>query len=76
MSKENNLNDFLTDLGSAIKDKRGKGTINAQDFADEIRAIEPLLDTLDITENGEHNVKDYKNVSFVNAMFITGYDQK
>lgn len=66
MSKENNLTDFLTDLGSAIKDKRGTGNpINAQDFASEVRAIEPLLDTLDITENGKHDVKDYKNVSVI-----------
>lgn len=63
MSKENNLTDFLTDVASAIKDKRGIGSVNAQNFSTEIRAIEPLLDTLDITENGEHNVKDYKNVS-------------
>ena len=63
MAKENNLTDFLTDVASAIKDKRGIGSVNAQDFSTEIRAIEPLLDTLDITENGEHDVKDYKNVS-------------
>ena len=63
MSKENNLTDFLTDVASAIKDKRGIGSVNAQNFSTEIRAIEPLLDTLNITENGKHNVKDYKNVS-------------
>lgn len=64
MSKENNLTDFLTDVASAIKDKRGTGNpINAQDFASEIRAIEPLLDTINITKNGEHDVKDYKKAS-------------
>lgn len=65
MSKENNLTDFLTDVASAIKDKRGIGSVNAQNFSTEIRAIEPLLDTLNITENGKHDVKDYKNVSVV-----------
>ena len=64
MSKENNLNDFLTDVGSAIKEKRGTGNpINAQNFSTEIRAIEPLLDTLSISENGEHDVKNYKKVN-------------
>lgn len=65
MSKENNLTDFLTDLASAIKDKRGIGSVNAQDFSTEIRAIEPLLDTINITENGLHDVKNYKNASVV-----------
>lgn len=64
MSKENNLTDFLTDLASAIRDKRGKADfINAQDFASEVRAIEPLLDTLNITSNGKYDVKNYKNIN-------------
>lgn len=63
MSKENNLTDFLTDVASAIKDKRGIGSVNAQNFSTEIRAIEPLFDTINITSNGKVDVKNYRNAS-------------
>lgn len=40
MGKDNNLNDFLTDLADAIREKKGTTEpINAQNFADEIRGI-------------------------------------
>lgn len=74
MSKENNLTDFLTDLGSAIKDMRGTGKkINAQDYSKEVRAIGPLQNYIDINSNGEHDVKDYKIARVVveNADYLT-----
>ena len=41
MAKNNNLNDFLTDLADAIREKKGTTElINAQKFAEEIRSIE------------------------------------
>lgn len=40
MAKNNNLTDFLTDVGDAIRDVKGKtNLINPQDFSDEIRSI-------------------------------------
>lgn len=40
MAKNNNLNDFLTDIANAIKTKKGiEDPINAQDFATEISTI-------------------------------------
>jgi hypothetical protein len=41
MAKENNLSDFLSDIASAIREKKGTAEpINAQDFASEIASIE------------------------------------
>lgn len=41
MAKENNLSDFLSDIASAIREKKGTDEpINAQDFASEIASIE------------------------------------
>lgn len=41
MAKDNNLGDFLTDIANAIRAKKGiSGSINAQNFADEISSIE------------------------------------
>lgn len=41
MAKENNLSDFLSDIASAIREKKGTTEpINAQDFASEIASIE------------------------------------
>ena len=41
MAKNNNLNEFLTDIANAIRTKKGtKNPINAQDFATEILNIE------------------------------------
>ena len=40
MAKTDNLGDFLTDVANAIRTKKGtSGTINAQDFSDEIASI-------------------------------------
>lgn len=40
MAKDNNLEDFLTDIANAIRVKKGTSeSINAQDFADEIASI-------------------------------------
>ena len=57
------LSDFLTGIADAIRSKKSgdTGTINAQNFASEIRSIEPFFETIVITENGTHNVADYKN---------------
>lgn len=41
MAKENNLSDLLSDIASAIREKKGTAEpINAQDFASEIASIE------------------------------------
>ena len=41
MAKNNNLTDFLTDIADAIREKRGTSdAINAQNFANEIAAID------------------------------------
>lgn len=59
------LREYLTSIANAIRSKKLNATepINAQNFASEIQSIEPLFDKLDITENGNFDVKDYKNVS-------------
>lgn len=45
MAKNNNLNDFLTDIANAIKTKKGTSDpINAQDFATEISNISGVPD--------------------------------
>ena len=62
--------DNKASIKQAITNKRGGIDIgeNQSTWASEIESIEPLLDTLDITENGKHNVKDYKNVD----VFVKG----
>lgn len=55
--------DNKASIKQSLSNKRGKDVgENQSTWASEIDAIEPLLDTLDITENGNYNVKDYKNV--------------
>ena len=45
MAKNNNLNDFLTDIADAIRTKKGtEDPINAQDFATEISNISGVPD--------------------------------
>ena len=61
------LNSFLTSIADAIRSKKGTTEpINASNFASEIEKIQTGIEptgTLDITENGEHNVREYENVN-------------
>lgn len=51
-------------IKQSLSNKRGKDVgDNQSTWASEIDAIEPLLDTLDITENNVYDVKDYKKVN-------------
>lgn len=57
------LNDFLTDIADSIRARKGTTEpINAQDFATEISNLGAKYDVISITENGIHDVEDYKNV--------------
>lgn len=53
MAKNNNLQDFVTDIADAIREKKGtEGKINPQDFADEIRDIHEEVDMLGFSKIG------------------------
>jgi len=60
---ENNLKAVFQDTANAIRSKTGSnGLIEPRDFADEISSIETGIEptgTINITANGEHDVKDY-----------------
>lgn len=59
MAKTNNLTDFLTDVAGAIRAKKGTtGTINPQDFSDEIASISSGTDTSDATATAADILKD------------------
>lgn len=59
--------DNKASIKQAITNKRGGIDIgeNQSTWASEIENIEPLLDTLDITENGEVDVKNYKKANVI-----------
>ena len=63
MAKNNNLQDFLTDVANSIRTKTGTtDQINAQDFSSKIESIETGITpsgTLDITTNGIVDVTNY-----------------
>lgn len=62
MAKENNLSDFLSDIASAIREKKGTAEpINAQDFASEIASIETGggMDWLNDVTQKDVNFYDY-----------------
>lgn len=64
MSTNTNLQEFLQEIAEAIRSKCGKtDLICAQNFASEIELMEPLYESKDIYNNGEHDVKDYKTVN-------------
>lgn len=59
MSKTNSVSDFLTDLASAIKTKKGSSTaINAQNFANEIIALQAGLSS-SLTFSSTNNLSQY-----------------
>lgn len=52
---------LLTGIADAIREKKGTtGKINAQNFAFEIKSIEPPLDTIELKDPGKYDVKEYK----------------
>ena len=63
MAKNNNLQDFLTDVANSIRTKTGTtAQINAQDFSSKIESIETGITptgTIDITTNGIVDVTNY-----------------
>ena len=63
MAKNNNLTDFLTDVATAIRTKKGTSAlINPQNFSSEIASIETGITptgTIEITSNGEKDVTNY-----------------
>lgn len=67
MAKNNNLNDFLTDIANSIRTKKGTtGTINAQNFSSEIASIETGITptgSIDITSNGTVDVTNYASAN-------------
>lgn len=67
MARVDNFDNFLTDVASAIKEKK-KTTepINASEFDNEIRSIETGITptgTINIIENGTHDVANYANAN-------------
>ena len=67
MAKNNNLQDFLTDVANSIRTKTGTtAQINAQDFSSKIESIETGITptgTLDITTNGIVDVTNYEKAN-------------
>ena len=71
MAKNNNLQDFLTDLANAIRTKTGTTElINAQDFSDKILSIQTgggggntLKNLLDATQSCYYLFRNYKGTS-------------
>lgn len=65
MAKNNNLNDFLTDIANSIRTKTGTTElINAQDFSDKILSIPNTLKRLlDATKSCQHLFEGYKGTS-------------
>ena len=64
MAKNNNLTDFLTDVATAIRTKKGTSAlINPQDFSSEIASIEtaPMLDGNATADNVLTNKTFYSN---------------
>lgn len=78
MAKNNNLTDFLADIASAIKAKRGiSGTINAQNFATEIAAIDgggtPTPPTPDMPVIGDGKTYLYIKIAAKGRMTVPLY---
>ena len=69
MAKNNNLQDFLTDVANSIRTKTGTtDPINAQDFSDKILSIQTgggnsLKNLLDATKSCYHLFYNYKGIS-------------
>lgn len=68
MARTNNLTDFLTDVATAIKTKKGDNSpINASDFDTEIENLPTGGTTptgeIDITENGVYDVSEYASAN-------------
>ena len=67
MAKNNNLQDFLTDVANSIRTKTGTtDQINAQDFSSKIESIETGITpsgTIDITTNGIVDVTNYEKAN-------------
>lgn len=55
------LAEYLKSIADAIRArKETTAPINAQNFAAEIMTLGPKFESIDITENGEYDVEDYK----------------
>lgn len=86
MAKNNNLTDFLTDVATAIRTKKGTtGAINPQNFSSEIESIEtgvdnPLIANSDAEMNTYLNDTKYLNmyVKFTgqSETYVTGETYK
>lgn len=63
MAKTNNLNDFLADLAEGIRTKKGTtNKINPQNFRSEIDSMTIPAGSLEINENGTHDVTEKAEV--------------
>ena len=77
MSKDNNLHDYLFDLADAIREKKGGNElINAQNFADEIRAFEIAEEIksqdkeVEVASNGTLEVTPDEGFDYLNKVIV------
>jgi hypothetical protein len=70
------LDSFLKGIADAIREKKGTAEkINAKNYKSEIRSIQTGIEpsgTLNITENGTHNVREYESVNVNAGINING----
>lgn len=75
MAKNDNITDLLTDIASAIREKKGTtDLINPQNFSAEIKSIESGLDIADATEDREgKGSQALNNIRISEGVTITAY---